>query len=336
MGSINISQYSFNKNFENFFHSMIAASFTRGDMWFVDAENGDDNGGGKDIWSPLKTIQKALTLIAAKRTANNKYYDEYIYLMPTNATDYDDDTVGAGLANSYVYVNIPNIHIIGAGPIGSVIIKPGAAATAGVINVGASGDRFHLKNVLINTVTAQSAAIKLTAAADFPLIEDCVFDLVGAAGPLGVGIDGDNGKVSYPIIRGCTFYMGTLLIAGIILEVQDATPFGGLIENCDFLSVLNGAGVGVVDVINVKDGTGLIIRDCNIHGGDSGTAYNADDGIDVDAGVVNTLIARCNISGCDALITDGGTDTDIVDCLTADGEGSEYANAEQVLPAGLT
>jgi len=347
---LELSQYQIQKKmtnmlFQNFPYHPYQA-FSRGEAWFVDVENGNDSAGGKDIWSPLKTMQQAIYLITQKRSANSKYYDEFIYLMPTNSIKYGedstagDDTVGntakGGLANAYVYVNTPNIHIIGAGPLGSVVIKPDDAATTGVFNIGASGDRFHLSNVVINTATAQSAAIKLTAAADFPLIENCVFDLVGAAGPLGVGIDGDNGKVSYPIIRNCTFYMGTLLIAAIILEVQDATPFGGLIENCDFLSVLNGAGTGVVDVINVKDGTGLIIRDINIHGGDAGTAYNADDGIDLDAGVVNTLITRCNISGCDALITDGGTDTDITDCLTADGEGSEYVNAEQILPAGLS
>jgi len=241
------------------------------------------------------------------------------------------------LADAYVRVNLPNITIMGVGPLGSVVINPGAAATAGVISVGASATRFRLCNVVINTATAQSAAIKFEATGPtFPVIENCIFDLVGAAGPLGVGIDMDAGKISYPVIRNCTFYLGTLILAGIIVEVQDATPYGGLIENCDFLSVLNGGGTGIVDVINVKDGTGLIIRDCNIHGGDTGTNYNAADGIDLDSGVLNTLIASCNISGCDALITDGGTDTDIVRCITADGEGSEYANAEEIIPAGLT
>lgn len=333
---LDLSRYTVDKKINNMllqnfpYHPMQA--FSRGDAWFVDAENGDDNAGGRDIWTPVKTIQQAIYLITKKRTANSKYYDEFIYLLPTNAIDYDDDTVGntakGGLANTYVYINTPNIHIIGAGPLGSVVIKPDEAATAGVFNIGASGDRFHLSNVIINTATAQSAAIKLTAAANFPIIENVVFDLVGAAGPLGVGIDGDNGKVSYPIIRNCTFYMGTLLLAGIIIKVQDATPFGGLIEKCDFLSVINGADTPVVDVINVKDGTGLIIRECNIHGGDTGTAYNAADGIDIDAGVLNTLVTRNSISGCDALITDGGTDTDSVFNWTADGEGGEFADAE--------
>jgi len=144
------------------------------------------------------------------------------------------------------------------------------------------------------------------------------------------------GKCSYPIFRGCDFFIGTLVAAGIAVNVQDALPYGGILEDCTFLSTLNGAGTPVVDVVNVMDGTGFIIRKCVIHGGDAGSNYNAADGIDVDASVVNTLIVSCNISGCDALITDGGTDTDIVDCKTADGEGSEYANAEEVLPAGLS
>lgn len=304
---------------------------TRGNGWIVDAEFGNDSGGGRDIYTPVKTIQQALTLIANKRAANSCYYDEYIFLMPTNGIDYDDDAVGAELANAYIYVNQPNIKIVGVGPPGSVVINPGVAATAGVINLGADADRFGLKNVWINTATAQSAAIKLAAGANFPVIEDCLFNLVGAAGPLGVGIDMDAGKVSYPIIKGCKFYLGTLILGGLILEVQDAYPFGGLVQDCDFITVLNGSGTGPADVINVKDGTGLIIRDTRIFGGDSGTAYNAVDGIDIDAGVLNTLIDSCHISGCDNQITDGGTDTDIIQSFSADDEGEEFANAEVYL-----
>ena len=341
---LDLNRYTVDKKIDsrvlqNFpYHPMQA--FSRGDAWFVDSENGDDNAGGRDIWTPVKTIQQAIYLITQKRLSNSKYYDEFIYLLPTNNIDYDDDTVGntakGGLAHAYVYINTPNIHIIGAGPLGSVVINPDAAATAGVINIGASGDRFHLSNVVIRTTTAKSAAIKLTAASDFPIIENCLFDLVGASGPLGVGIDGDAGKISYPIIRNCTFHMGTLLIGAIVLEVQDASPYGGLIENCDFVNVLNGAGTGVVDVIKLKDGTGITVRGCNIHGGDTGTAYNANCGIDVDSGVLNTLITRCNISGCDAQITDGGTDTDISDCWSVDTEGSAIGTFDGILPHGVT
>lgn len=321
--------------FGDLFMSSFSYGMSRGNHWFVDAANGNDADSGQDLGHPVKTIQQALYNISQYRVKANLTYDfpSYIHLLPTAGVDYDDDTVGntakGGLANAYVYVNQPDIHIIGEGPLGSVIINPDAAATAGVINIGTSGARFHISNVVIKTTTAKSAAIKFGATGGlWPLIENCVFDLVGAAGPLGVGIDMDAGKVTYPIIRNCTFYMGTLLIAAIRAEVQDATPYGGLIEKCDFLSVLNGAGTPVVDVINVKDGTGLIIRECNIHGGDTGSNYNAADGIDIDSGVVNTLVTRCNISGCDALITDGGTDTDSVDNWTADGEGGEFADAE--------
>jgi len=146
--------------------------FTRGDFWFVDAAYGSDSASGEDIDHPVNTIQHALTLAAAKRTRTGRTYDDYIILLPTNGVDYDDDAVSAGLSNAYVYVNIPNIHIVGAGPIGSVVIKPDAAATAGVINVGASGDRFSLHNVVIDTETALSAAVYLTAAADYPVPVD--------------------------------------------------------------------------------------------------------------------------------------------------------------------
>jgi len=309
--------------------------FTRGGYWFVDAANGNDNNSGESLSNPVQTIQRALYNITQKRTAAGLTYDydEYIFLLPTQGVDYDDDTVSntsiGGLANAYVYVNEPNIHIIGAGPLGSVIIKPDAAATAGVFNIGTSGERFHLSNVVINTASALSAAVKFGATGGvFPVIENCIFDLVGTTGPTGVGIDMDSGKCSSPIIRNNVFYMGTLIKAAIIAEVQDATPFGGLIEDNRFISVINGAGTGVADVINVKDGTGLIINNNVIHGGDTGTTYNATDGVDIDSGVVNAIISNCCISGCDNPIIDGGTDCDIVNNFTADGEGGEAADYE--------
>jgi hypothetical protein len=301
---------------------------TLGSYWWVNAEYGTDANSGDSIDHPVKTIQKALTLCAAKRTETGKTYDDYIFLMPTNGVDYDDDTVSASLTNAYVYINIPNVHLVGMGNPGEVIINPAAAASAGAIAVGASGDRFHLDNVWINTATALGAAVKYATGADYTVVENCLFDLVGTTGPTGYGIDMATGKVSYPVIRNVTMYLGTLMVAGIAIKVQDATPYGGLIKNVTMINVLNGAGTPVVDCINVMDGTGLIIDSPIIHGGDAGSNYNAADGIDIDAGVLNTLVVNPRISSCDALITDGGTDSDIVAGITADGEGGEFADAE--------
>jgi len=294
--------------------------------WFVDPASGSDAYDGDSWEQPFQTIQAAVDAAGDGR-------GDTIFLLSGRGTDYDDDTVGASLANAYVYINKADLNIIGLGPPNSVVINPDAAATAGVFNLGAGADRCRIANITFKTTTAQSAAIKLTAGTDFLTVDNCIFDLVGAAGPLGIGIDGDAGKVSYPVIRNCTFWLGTLIKSGIVLEVQDATPYGGLIENCRFVSVLNGSGTGCVDVINIKDGTGMVIKDCVIHGGDSGTAYNADDGIDIDAGVLNTLVVNCKISGCDALITDGGTDTDSIFNITDDGEGGEWADAETYIGA---
>jgi len=217
------------------------------------------------------------------------------------------------------------------GPPNSVVIKPDAAATAGVFSIASGANRVTIANITFNTATAQSAAIQTVSGAHYLTVENCIFDLVGAAGPTGFGISFDAAKSSYPVIRNCTFYLGTLIKAGIWIEAQDATPFGGLVENCKMISVLNGSGTGAEGGIYVKDGTGVQINNCVIHGGDTGTAYNVGDGIEVAAGVLNAMITNCQVSGCDAAITDGGTDTDIVNCYTADDEGAEYANMEDKL-----
>lgn len=296
IGSIGIGEY--------IQHALLGAGMIQTAnpyWWFVDP-NGSDAYDGTSWTTPFQTIQAAVDAAGDGR-------GDTIFLLNGRGTDYDDDTVSASLADAYVYINKADLNIIGLGPPNSVIIKPDAAATAGVFNLGASAKRCRIANITFNTATAQSAAIKLTAATDYPTIENCIFDLVGAAGPLGIGIDGDAGKVSYPVIRNCTFYAGTLIKSCIVLEVQDATPFGGLIENCRFVSVINGAGTGCVDFVNIKDGTGMHIKDCDMQGGDVGTTYNCDDGIDIDAGVISTMITGCTIGGCDAAVTDGGTDT---------------------------
>ncbi len=326
-----LTRVDFSRGFDNLFHSFNFANFSRGDAWFVDAENGDDNAGGQTIWSPLKTIQKALTLIEAKRAANSKYYDEFIYLLPTNGVNYDDDVIGSKYTGAYVYVNTPNIHIIGAGPLGSVVIKPTAAASNGVFYVSGNADRFHLANVVIDTSASLNGAVKLAAGADYPLIEHVVVNVVGTTGPTGYGINGSTDQVAFPIVRNSVFYLGTLGVAAIYLKAKDTFLSGGLIENNYIVSTLNGSGTGTQYGIAVGDGTGVIVSGNVIHGGDSGTAYNIGTGIIIATGVLNTSVVRNRVSGCDYQYVDSGTDTDLVDNWTADGEGGEFADAEMML-----
>jgi len=96
-----------------------------------------------------------------------------------------------------------------------------------------------------------------------------------------------------------------------------ASTTGGLIENCIIINMLNGAGTAPVDGINLMTGTGVVIKGCHINGGDT-TTYLLADGIDIDSGVLNTLITGpCYIGNCTAGVTDGGTDT----CGATSGEG---------------
>lgn len=272
-------------------------------IWWVNSYWGSDTSQGDRHDAPLKTIQAAIDKAGGSASATDAKGD--IIVLQASQADYDDDTVGASLSNAYLYVNKSDLTIVGLGPPNSVIIKPDAAATAGVINLSANADRFRLINVTINTTTARSAAIKLATGTDYLYIDSCIFDLVGAAGPLGYGIDGTTGKVSYPRILNCEFHLGVYVNAGIALKVQDATPFGGLIDNCYMVS--NAAANPTADGILISDGTGMQIKDVVIHGGTA--AQNITDGIDIDAGVLNTMITGCLIGGCDNALTDGGTDT---------------------------
>lgn len=281
-------------------------------FWFVNPLSGSDTANvGYKFDSPFQTIQAAVD--AAGNGTDGE--GDVIFLQSGNGTDYDDDTVGASLSNAYVYINKSDLHIVGLGPPGSVIIKPDAAATAGIFNLGANADRVSFHNLTIDTTTAQSGGIVTTSGTHYPLIENCIFNLVGAAGPLGVGIDFDAAAVTLPTIKNCTFHLGTLIIAAIRMKCGTT---GGLIQDCRIISTLNGSGTPCVDGINVKAGTGLVIDRCHIHGGDAGTAYNMVDGIDIDAGCISTIITGpCYIGNCDNGVVDGGTDS----CGETAGEG---------------
>jgi hypothetical protein len=283
----------------------MVGMFSRPDpvFWFVNQVSGSDTANtGNNPSSPFKTIQKA---IDSAGTATDGQGD-IVFLQSGNGTDYTGDTVGASLSNAYVYINKPDLSIIGLGPPNSIIIKPGAAATAGVIVLGASADRVRLANFTIDTTTALSGAIVTVSGAHYPTIENIIFQLTGDTGPTGVGIDFDAAAVNYPVIRNCDFYCGTLTIAGIRMK---AGTTGGLIQGCRFISTINGSGTPCVDGINVKAGSFLTIDRCFINGGDKGTNYNMVDGIDIDAGVVHTQICDCLIGNCDNGVVDGGTDS---------------------------
>jgi hypothetical protein len=264
-------------------------------LFYVNSELGDDSYKwtlGNDFKHPMKTLAKTLELCTSAQ-------GDFI-VVQGSSTDFTEEDVSIAIAD---------LTIVGTGPLngGNSTLKPDAATTNGILSLTAAADNVMLKNLVFNTATCQDAAIYTASGVAYLQVIDCTFSLIGAAGPTGYGINTTAGAVTYPIIKGCIFNIGTLVAAGIALK---AGTSGALIENCTFVSTLNGSGTGCADAINVMAGTGVVIKSCHIHGGDASTAYNIVDGIDIDAGVINTLITGpCYIGGCDNALTDGGTDT---------------------------
>ena len=218
-------------------------------------------------------------------------------------------STGGGETEDDISVAIADLTIVGMsqnnGDRGC--FTPSTASTTGVMNITADGDNLLLKNLNFNTTLGLGAAISTAAGTRYLTVDGCWFLIVGTTGPTGYGINMTAGAVYHPIIKNSRFYLGTLVLAGIVMT---AGASGGMIEDCTITSLLNGSGTGAENGILVTAGTGVIIKGVHIHGGDGSTAYNITDGIDIDPGVKNTLITGpCYIGGCDNALTDGGTDT---------------------------
>jgi hypothetical protein len=242
---------------------------------------------------PLYTLAACLSYCESGR-------GDIIVLQPSIYDVTEDD----------VSIAIADLTLVGMlDPTSGYGFNPDAASTATILSLAAAADNVLIKNLRFDTTTGLQSAIATVSGSHFLKVEDCFFNLVGTTGPTGFGIDMDAGKVAYPVIRNCTFHLGTLIVAAIWIECNDALPFGALVENCNIVSILNGAGTGAAGGIYVADGTGVIVKDCDIQGGDPATAYNIGDGIEIAAGVLNTMISGCTIGNCDAGVTDGGTDT---------------------------
>ena len=255
-------------------------------IFYVDPANGSDENPGYPFEAPVKTIAHALSLVESER-------GDFVLLKPstTVVTEGDisvakADLVISGLAD-------PNSELC--------TINSSSAATTGIFTLTAAADRVRIQNLYFNDGTAAKPCIVTANGATNVEIHNCKFVLTQDS-----AIDFDAGAVGDPVIKDCTFQLGDG--AGVPIVMECGTS-GGLIEGCTIINGINGSGTPPADGILVKAGTGLIIRNCDIHGGDAATAYNLVDGIDIDAGVINTLITRCTIGECDNAVTDGGTDT---------------------------
>lgn len=300
------------------------AAFTRGDFWFVDAANGNDSNSGADIRDAFQTIQKAVNVCSGVA-------DDYIFLLPTDGTDYDDDTVGASLANAYVYINKSNVHLIGINPAHgqSVIVNPGAAATAGVINLSAAADRVEIAGITFNTTTAANEAIAVTGGANGVWVHDCRF--LGAGGAAEAGIVGTNvASCADWVIENCLFYN---LDVGAVVGYFSR----GIIRNCKIIKTVTAAmtdGISLLDNTTTADSDGAVIENIVVLGGIEGTTPLAT-GLKVAAACYGVGIINCQVSGCtdNLSYTANTAAAHEIGCLTSDGRngGAEYADSEDKL-----
>ncbi len=263
------------------------AAFTRGDFYFVDQSNGNDAFGGKDIRDAFKSIQKAINVCSG-------VVDDYIFVLPTDGVDYTGDTVGASLANAYIYLNKSNVHLIGLNPghMGSVIVKPGAAATAGILNLGNGADRCEIAGLTFDTTTAANECIAVTGGADNVWVHDNKFVAYGETA--GAGIVGTNvASCDGWVIERNTFLNCT--VAAILGYFHD-----GVIRNNRLVKTVTGAltiGISLLDNTTTADSDGCLVENNIVGGGIVGTTPLAD-GISVAAACYGVLISNNLIGGC--------------------------------------
>ncbi|KKN78257.1 hypothetical protein LCGC14_0351160 [marine sediment metagenome] len=263
-------------------------AYTRGNTYFVDPEFGKDSYSGTDIKYAFQTIQKAVDKCSGES-------DDYIYLLPSDGVDYDDDTVGTSLANAYVYINKSNVHLIGLNPphMQSVIIKPGAAATAGIIALGTGADRCEIAGITFDLTTAANECIDVpSGGANGVWVHDCHF--IGTGDTNDTGINTANAaNSSYWIIEDCVFYN---LVIGAVKGYFNR----GVIRNNRIVKTVTGAltdGISLLDNTTTADSDGCLVENNIVGGGIVGTTPLAT-GIKVASACYGVIISNNYIGGC--------------------------------------
>ena len=271
-----------------------------------------------------------MTLIAAERTASGKTYREHIYLLPGQGTDYDDDTVGASLANAYVYINISDISIHACGMPGDVVIKPGAAATAGIFALGTIADRLELDGIWFDCTTAANECIDVpSGGVNNCWIHNCRFDGQGGAAAAGI-VTANAATCANWIIENNTFIDCTVAaIKGYLGYAK--------IRNNILIKTLTTAmtiGISLLDNTTTADSDGAVIHDNLVLGGIEGTTPLAT-GISVAAACYGVGVWRNGVAGCTDNLSHTANDaaTQAIDNYTADGRqpAAEYADVEDKL-----
>ena len=276
---------------------------------YVCAATGNDQFNGKSPLTPKLKIQAAIDaasttkhtiihLLTSFSAANTIYDFDDEGTIPTVAvTSGNERAVGAA---NYLYKS--NLHFVGEGPPGSIVIKPAAAASAGIIAIKTGMANISFSNIAFDATTAAAASIKTSGTVVNLTIENCTFKL-GT-----VQLDLDAGIITNPVIINNEFWDADTDFIAI-------APLKGLIgENYIGFSVYLAAGGKITSGItfaNTSGTGGTRIVNNHIQGGDdAGTNDVIATGILL-AGT-NTKAASIIgnvISNCDDQINDGGTDT---------------------------
>ena len=302
---------------------------------------GDNGNSGLTPGLPVHTIQEAID-----KASTTKH--TVIHLLPSfkatatgalvadTIADFDDDAVAAAtvttgdqrLINAWVYIYKSNIHIVGEGIVGSVNIKPAAAASAGIfaIKTGMKNISFH--NLFFDATTAAAGIITTGATGVITNlhIKNCRFYL-GT-----IQVDLDTGLVTNVVIENCEFIdMG----GGAGTYGLTIAPVYGGIYNCIFkITKRAGAGGKTAALINVANTSGVkgfeIVGNILCGGDDGGSHDVAAIGIYiVGTNVINCIIEDNRIFACDDPIDNNGGAGDTMiggGNFTPDGEPNSIAS----------
>ena len=287
---------------------------------------GSNSNHGQDKEHPLLTMQKAIDLASTTKFTR-------IHLVPylssaNTIADFDDDAVAAAsvttgnerLINAWVYIYKSNIQFVGHGIFGNTIIKPAAAASAGIFAIKTAMAGISFKNIDFDATTAAAGHIVTAGTVDTMMIENCRFNL-GT-----VQLDLDAGLATDVYIKNCTLInMDTdgIAIAGVR---------GGIYNTMIGIDTYLAAGGKItsgITLTNTAGSIGFTINGVVIHGGDDGGTNDViAKGIFVGgSNVVAATIINCQASECDQSLDDDGTDTFIGGSnLTADGEDNSISS----------
>ncbi len=271
-------------------------------VFWVNPATGSDTGNlsGSSFRSPVATMAKAIGKCETTR-------GDFVVLQSSIVQAAEED----------ISIAKADLTLVGMmDPFGYYGIKSDAAVAATVLSLTAAAANVLIKRLYLDNAAGLRSIIKTASECHFLRVEDCVFNVKGAASAdIGYGINLSAAAVNSPVVLRNTFYVQTLVQD--VMQIK-AGLTGGLIAENTIVNMLDAGGTGAVNGINLAAGTGVVIRSNHISGGEVITARNFDTVITIAAGCINTILTGPNyIGNCDAGVTDGGDNS----CGETAGEG---------------